>query len=341
LGAVERITQLNDHWGVYGDFVYMRRAHSSDKPLADDLRKVRSDCICDFTVLDTKQLINKMGFEPGYRVGAIFRANAKSSFEANFLYLHPWEAKKEVEARHEGDTLIYPFTFGKRDRTLILEHDPAILRGEAFTRDFFRANRAIGKYKAQFWDAELNYWWNVSPRWINYFGLSTIFGLRYFHYNEDLKDTFYKRPSPENPPGSHSDYRIKTYNHAYGAQVGFNLQLNPLPYFSWEFGAKFGFMMDDGKQKTHLRDQNNHVSLWDSSSQRWQDGVFGDAMALLEFYFKEHINVHAGYQFLYLSGIATAEDQLVRRVSGNSGKTIHTHGVAMIHGLFAGLTVSF
>ncbi len=340
LGAIERRTQLNDHWGVVGDFVYMRRSHSSDKPLAADIRKIRNDCVCDFTVLTTKDLINEMGFEPGYRVGLIYRENAKMSFEANFLYLQPWEAEKEVEARHHG-SLIYPFTFGRRDLRLTLEHDPAIQRGGEFTEDFFLADKAKAQYEAHFWDLEFNYWYNVSPRWVNYFGLSTIFGLRYFHYNESLEDAFFNRQSPVNPTHSRSDYNIWTKNDMFGVQVGLNLQLNPLPYFSWEFGAKFGFMMDHGRQRTLLRDEDNTVTIWHYNRQKWQDGIFGDAMALLEFYFKDHINIHAGYQFLYFSGIVTAEDQLVRKVGGNAGKSVRSHGVAMIHGLFAGLMISF
>lgn len=127
----------------------------------------------------------------------------------------------------------------------------------------------------------------------------------------------------------------------YGAQIGFNLQLNPLPYFSWEFGAKFGFMMDDCKAHTHLRDENNTATIWNHKNHRWQDGIFGDAMALFEFHFLNHVNIHAGYQFLYFSGIATAEDQLVREITGNAGKKMRSHGVAMMHGLFAGIMISF
>jgi hypothetical protein len=336
--GIERRSQLNDHWGLIGDFVFMRRSHSSNQILAEDSRKIRPGCLCDFTVLSTKELINDMGFEPGFRVGAIYRLDAKRSFEANCLYLQPWEAHKEREA---DGTLLYPFHSGSVNTLVILDNDPAIQNGKDFTNDYFDADRVKAEYHAHFWDLEFNYWRHLSQRWINYFSLSAIFGLRYFHYNERLSDAFYKRPPPPASDLQKSNYNIRTKNDMFGAQVGLDLQLNPLPYFSWEFITKFGFMMDHGQQRTLLRDVDNTVVLRHFNRQKWQNGIFADCMALIEFYFKDHINLHGGYQFLYFSGIATAEDQLSQKITSDAGKAVHTHGVAIIHGLFVGLMISF
>ncbi len=305
---------LNDHWNITGEFVYMRRQHSSDKTIANDFDKRRFCGGCtDFSVLTTKDLINDQSFEPGFRVGVVYKYNPKMSFEANFLWVAQWSEKQEVK----GDRSLY---FGFKD---------VDYRG-----DYFRADEASGEYDTQFWTSEVNYWRHWTPRHVDYFSLSGIFGLRYFHFNEGLDISYHKPPDKSN-------YKIHTKSDAFGLQAGLDFQVNPTRTFSWEIFAKFGLMMDHVEQKQFLRDLNNTETLRHLKRQKWQNGCFADVAALLAFQFKDHINLHAGYELIYLSSVATAEMQISKRLTSGAGKNIEPNGAVYIHGLFAGMIISF
>ena len=305
---------LNDHWNITGDFVYMRRQHSTGKTVVYDLDKVRYCGHCtDFSVLRTKGLINEQGFEPGFRVDVVYRNNPKMSLEANFLWVADWDGQKE---RKGNESLL----FGFKD----IDYDG----------DYIFADEAKGDYGTDFWTAEANYWRHWTPRDVDFFSLSGIFGLRYFHFNESLVITYI------NPPDK-SHYKIHTKSDAFGVQAGLDLQVNPTKTVTWEIFGKFGLMMDHEEQKQLLKDLNDTETLRNFKRQKWQNGCFVDVATWFRFQFKDHINLHAGYQMIFLSSVATAEDQISRRLTSGAGKEIDTNGYAIIHGLFAGMTISF
>ena len=74
--------------------------------------------------------------------------------------------------------------------------------------------------------------------------------------------------------------------------------------------------------------------------EKWQIGIFTDVAAQMTFQFKEHLNLHAGYQMLFFSGLAVAPEQVEKKTHHQSN-SIRVNGTAIIHGLFVGLTVSF
>ncbi len=313
---------LNDHWNLLGDFVYMRRQYSNAKNLVNETNKVRICGKCsDFSVLRTNDLINDEEFNPGFRVALTYRNNPKMSLEGNFLWVAPWSADKEVHAKPT-------VAGGKKDFLFFGFKDPD------YDGDYTKASEAKVKYDTQFWTAEANYWRHWTPRHVDYFSLSGILGLRYFHFNEGLNISYFRPPD-------RSHYIIHTKSDAFGIQGGLDFQVNPTRTFSWEIFAKFGFMMDHEQQKQLLRDINDTVTLRNLKRQKWQDGCFADVAAWFAFQFKDHINLHGGYEMIYLSSICAAEDQMSRRLTSGAGKEIDTDGTAIIHGLFAGMIISF
>jgi hypothetical protein len=306
---------LNHRWNFLGEFVYMRRTKINNEALVFDPTKPQCPLTScpNFAGISSKQLVNDMGFEPGYRVGISYMDTPKSSFEGNFLYVSPWSAER-TETKTAG--LYFPF---KDIRT---------------TGDYYKADKAKAAYKNGFWDVELNYWRHLTPRRLDFFSVSGIAGLRYFHWNESLKLTFFKSTDE-------SDYRIKTKNDVFGAQVGGNLQMNPTQWLSWDLTAKVGAMFDSAEQQSVLRDFNNTVLLAKYRKQEWQVGIYTDVAAQVGFQFKDHFNLHAGYQFLFFSGLALAPGQVDKKLDVGAGKKINTNGTAIIHGLFVGLTLSF
>jgi hypothetical protein len=264
-------------------------------------------------VIDNKDLVQRFDFEPGFRLGLTFMPSVKNYIEANFLYLQPWSAHK---TRHGDASLSFPF------------------RHSDYSEDFTDADEAHAHYGSHFWDAELNYWRNFTPRCADYFALSGIAGLRYFHLNEHFRLRMVKPPDI-------SSYSIHTRNRLYGAQAGLDFQMNPTRWLSWEIFAKVGLFGNRTEQMQYLGDLDNTVTLRDSKRKETQWGFFTDVAAQVGFRFLNHFYLHGGYQALFFTGLSLAPEQVSRHVNEDAGKKDRTHGNALIHGLFAGLTLAF
>lgn len=303
-----------EHLSLLGEFVYMRRTEIHNHSLVNNTHKRQNPCKCpDHSVIDNKDLVNDFEFEPGYRAALVFNPSARNGFEGNFLYLRPWHG----DAKKHGHKDLY-FPFSKSE----------------YSNDFTDASLAHAKYMSHFWDAELNYWRHLSPSRVNYFGVATIVGLRYFHLNEAFKLTMTKPPDK-------SSYNIHTKNKLYGAQVGLDFEWNPTRWISWEALAKVGLAANDTHQKQFLGDLDNQTVLRHSDSQKWELVVFTDVSAQFGFRFLKFFYLHGGYEMIFLSGLSLAPEQISKKVGSHAGRKDHTHGNAIIHGLFAGLTISF
>jgi hypothetical protein len=313
LSANDRYS-LNNHWELLGDFVYMRRADIHKKKLVKDGNKFQCHGQCpDFTVINTANLVNNFDFEPGYRVGLTWTADARMGFEWNFLYIQPWHAEKKV---YGNRSLSFPFSHA------------------SYTQDFQGASEAIAKYNSHFWDLEFDYWCYMSPPRIDYFSMSGLVGLRYFHWDEGFKLQMF------NPPDK-SDYNIHTQNRVFGVQFGLDIQWNPDHWISWEFCAKVGGMIDHSEQKTFLGDLNNKVTLRDFDKQKREMGIFTDVAAEFAFHCNSHLNFHFGYQMMFFSGLTLAPEQISYRTNTRTGRRNYDHGTAIIHGMYAGVIFGF
>lgn len=312
--SAKNSSNLNDHWSLLGDFVYMRRADIHNHSLVKDSHKFQCPGRCpNFTVIDNEDLVHDFDFEPGYRVGLTYMPSAKNSFEGNFLYLQPWTGEKE---RHGNQSLSFPFS------------------NSDYSVDFTRASEAKAEYQSHFWDLEFNFWRHFNPRRIDYFCLSGIAGLRYFHWDEAFKLTMIKPPDK-------SSYNIHTENRMFGVQLGLDFQMNPTRWLSWEIFAKAGIFGNHTQQKQFLGDLDNTITLRDSERVKREVGYFSDVAAQVGFQCFEHLNLHAGYQAMFFTGLSLAPEQISKRVNKEAGKKDHTHGNAIIHGLFVGLIWSF
>ncbi len=300
------VRDLNDHWSVSAEGVYMGRTHySADKGLVDN-------SIGEHTLMDTKDLMHEMHFKPGYRLGLEYHLSQKMSIEGNYLYLAPQSGSKKIKGDQD---LNYPF----KDLSTVV--------------DYHNADRVHACYGDRFWDSEANFWWHSTPRFVDYFSLSVIGGLRYFNYNEKLKDKFINGAQS-------SDYLVQTKNKMGAVQLGLNFQINPMRYMNWEFTAKGGVTADYATARTLIRDNNNTEVLRDFKNKTVQGGFFTDCMGSLGFSFLKHWNVYGGYQFIYFTGFASAEEQLYSRVL-EKRKSIDSHAKMLIQGGFVGLTASF
>lgn len=314
--CAEQYACIHNHWYIVGDAIFMRRSEIHKKPLVKDTLKVRScpgECD-DFTVLDTQDVAKHFDFEPGFRAALLYSMDIRNTLEAVYLWVRPWHADRKVNS---DQGLFFPFNISE------------------YAFDYFQASNANAKYHSRFWDAELNYWRHFSPRYVDYFSLSGVLGLRYFHLNEGFKLTFVKPPD-------RSHYSIHTHNDIGAVQIGLNLQMAPTCRIGWDFTGKVGVMYNRAQQRNVLLDLDDTVALRRVKKHtEWQWGLFADVLAQAGFQLFNWFNVHAGYQFMVLSGLALAPEQVRYGTGTETGKGVYTDGYAFIHGFFAGGTFCF
>lgn len=306
---------LDDRWTLIGEFVYMQRSDVHNHTLVEDSRKFQCPNRCpDFTVIDIKDLVQRFDYEPGFRLATIYRLDYRSAIEGNFLYLLPWHGHKSAHGRN---SLRFPFN------------------NPHYAHDFTHASKARAKYWSHFWNVEANYWCYFNPHDLDYFTLSGIAGLRYFQLDEKFRLSMTRHSNK-------SSYVIHTHNSIPGIQLGLDFQINPHWWWlSWEAFVKVGGFANYMEQSQFLGDRDNKVTLRRTKNHEGQIGVFADGAVQLAFQWHRHINVHIGYEAIYLSGLANAPEQISRGTSKHSGKRIKANGDATIYGLFVGATFRF
>lgn len=307
---------LNNHWNVTADFVYLKRNELHRKDVVYNSKKA-VDLVChpceDFSVLDTKKVMQDFDFEPGYRLTLSYTSNQRSTIEATFMTTDHWEGEKTVIG---SQSLSFPFN------------------NSNYTKDFNMADKAMAEYKSQFYNGELNFWRHFTPRRGDYFSVSGIFGLRYLQLDEKFALTFTKGTDV-------SSYDIHTWNYMGGAQIGLNLQVIPMRWFAWEITGKVGEFLNHSKQHTFLGDDNNTLTLRKFRKLHFEGTFFADVEALITFQWTANVNFHAGYKVIYLNGVALAPNQIDKGTSHDSGKRVNDGGIIYIHGIVAGINLGF
>lgn len=332
--GIEKGWAHDPHLYLYGDFLYILRQALHSKPIVVkvDTEKSGSSIAVpnptDPNLLNLKQarklgyvdrkmktgnLINHFEFEPGYRVGGWLSPNHHWSLEGNYFWIHEWKGSKYKKG---NSNLIFPF------------------RNLTYTHDFFDADRAKGSYKSNLWGAEANIWCHLTARRADYFSFSVIGGFRYFNLDERFKLNMTRQHST-------SSYKIKTENHLGGAQLGFNLQVNPTKVLVWEAILKGGLYAIKGEQKTFLGDFGNTVVLRDQKNSAWNLATNLEGIGTVGLQLASWFNIHFGYEVLYLSGLALAPEQIDTHTGPKSGHHMRMNGNALYQGIIAGVVLSF
>ena len=117
--------------------------------------------------------------------------------------------------------------------------------------------------------------------------------------------------------------------------------MNPIHWLSWEFFGKIGAAGNDTHQRQHLGDMDDRVTLRNSERGEWETLFFSDVAAQLGFHFLRYFTVRVGYQMMFFSGLSLAPDQISKKVGRHAGREDHTHGNAIVHGVFGGLVIGF
>lgn len=301
----------DNRFSILGEVVFMHRSGGKYEVLAADSSILLP--MDNQEVITSKALVHRFEYEPGFRVGFNAILDDYRSIEGNFMWLAQWEGRKSAG----GDgTLYFPF------------------ENVSYTNDYYQADAAVAIYKSNFYSAEINYWQAVTPRFSNYFGFSGLFGLRYMNLREHLNLAYTKGVQTSN-------YLIDTENALIGGQAGADLQWNPTTYLSWDFFMKVGAFVNLAEQKTLLKDNNNTTLLRSFQVNQSKGAVMIEGGFTISYQVLSFLNVHAGYQFIYLGGIACAPDQIDDDTVVVDTTRLKVNSDPLINGGYIGIIVGF
>lgn len=312
LGISSSVHAVNwdQNWSFWGEALLMRRTGIDKRNL---VKGPFSSCECEFPrLLTAKRLTRGFEYEPGLRVGASFSPNKVSTFEAIYMSLREWEAKKKVE---KPGQLHFPF------------------ENASFTHDFQDADKAVARYDSHFDSGETSYWYHMTPRHVDYFSFSLLVGLRYVQMREHFRLAYHKAVN-------RSHYNTDTNNYMGGVQVGASFDFNPTNYLMWTLSGKIGGYLNRAQARNFLGDDNDTRVLRNFKAQRWTSSYLGDFAFSLHIIPVPYLDFYGGYEVLCFFNTALAPNQL----SHDTGQIRHKvvmGGNPHIQGFFAGLAVSF
>lgn len=297
-------------WEFYGDFLYMTRNELQNKSLVVEDAGVSGEVS---TVINSKDLLHRFTFEPGYRVGVLYSPTEKYGFDGCFSSLTPWVATKN---QVDPGSLSFPFD------------DPSYDLGMT------DADSAQAYYKSEYWDAQINVIRFFTPRRENYFALSGLLGLRFFHLDEKF---FLKM----NKNSFTSPYITTTENRLIAFQAGIDFQMHPTRLLTWAFNPKVGCFANSTEQTQFLSDDSSGFpfAIRDSTAQKWQAGFYADVFGKMGLEVLKWLELHIGYQAIFMTGLALAPEQLSKKVTPHAGAQDYTSGNVVIQGIVAGMTI--
>lgn len=309
---------INQDWDINTEFVYMRLKGGNDKKLVKNSKNTVAEGL-DYKkhgYYSVSKLYDQAHYEPGGRLGLSYRPNTKSTFEAGFMYLAPWNPEKKL---HQKGTLYFPFKY------------------PGYALDYTNATDVGLHLHSQFYTLDVNYWRNSATRYKDFIVISGIIGIRYFHYQEKFRMSFQK-PNLWFNPKSH--YKTSTQNDTIGPQAGFEFQMNPYDKFSFDISAVAGIGFNRAENHVSLKDNNDQKVLRNYSRQGFQSSIFLDTETKISYQVTPVWNLNLGYQLFYGSGLALAPEQVSSK-TGEKSKPFHHTGDIMIYGGMLGFDFTF
>jgi hypothetical protein len=160
-----------------------------------------------------------------------------------------------------------------------------------------------------------------------------LVGFRYLSLRENL-DVFGVRTvagAPEN-----GDYNIQTHNDLFGGQVGARFR-RCLGRFSWEATGKAGIYGNDAGQTQYVQDFPNFALRPTIGTDQGQVAFLGELNLTAIYQLNDIWGLRAGYNLIFIDGVALAPDQFDFSFTPTSGSAVNTAGHLVLQGVNVGL----
>ena len=159
-------------------------------------------------------------------------------------------------------------------------------------------------------------------------------GFRYINLDEELNVSAQRIVGGGLEEGS---YDLRTSNHLYGVQLGMR-ERHTRGRFGWEAGGKAGIFGNDAHQSQSVTDFPDFPLRPTVASSGGQVAFIGDTNLTALYRLTKVWNLRAGYNAIWIEGLALAPDQLdFDFASANGGSQLHTGGGMFLHGVNLGV----
>jgi len=159
-------------------------------------------------------------------------------------------------------------------------------------------------------------------------------GIRYLDIDDKLNIGVERR---ENGGVEDGSYSIQASNHLIGGQIGARLR-RTTNRFGWEVTGKAGVYANEAEQTQSVTDFPN-FALRPTTSAAGSNAAFVGEINVSGIYrLTDHWSVKAGYNAIWIEGLALAPDQLdFNFATSPSGNQLHASGGMLLHGVNLGL----
>jgi len=317
---------------VYGyvEAMFLQRSNCSfDQPVI-----VQSvDGIPVATFLSTSDL--DFDYEPGVRALFGVRLNDGWALEGSYLGLWDSDASLFIAPPDESTNLTFPGGLGG-------------------TNVFSDPDRIWATYSSSLHSGELNLvccsghcdTWGGKGELKDDLGryhprcqtFEWLVGFRYLNLNERLR--IYGERDQIGQDGIFREetgvYNIRTNNNLYGAQVGARMR-HWGERWGWEATGKAGIFGNDAQQEQYVIDYEQFAVRPLTSASTDRAAFVGELNLTGIYRLNENWNLRAGYNAMWISGVALAPNQLDFSGELPAGNQLSSNGSVFLHGVSCGV----
>ena len=197
--------------------------------------------------------------------------------------------------------------------------------------DFFAADRMVVTYRTQLNNFEVNYLHDIGCNNCPCCNCQWLVGFRYLN----LEDQFNIQSTDVNT--GTSNYHISTQNNLFGAQIGARI-VRHCNRFGWDATGKVGLFGNAAEESQYVTDFPPGFFLRPPrSDSAGQVSMVADINVSAVYQLNCNWSVRAGYNVMWIEGVATAPDQLDFTDTPTSGSTVASNGGLFLHGANVGV----
>ena len=303
-------------WTASAEFIILDRLGSVDQPLVSTYPPHNPIVLGTGTErLDSNEL--DQGFAAGPRLDLIRHGDCGYDLEASFFEIDGWSSAGSIAP--DGGQLPNWLVFAAP--------------GDFVQTTDYPSQSMAWSYATRLYNAELNVRWDLCSR------VTMLAGFRWVDLGEDLQGTIV--PSDRTAPF----WSTTTRNNLYGFQLGEDWKIWSCGRFSIDGVVKAGIFDNDAEETTGVSIYRK--VYWESAATN-HAAFLGEIDVQCKYQVTPRLSLKAGYEAIWLQGVALAPAQIPETVSHGSSLPIYVQALGVesgsgvfFHGVTAGLEYSF
>jgi hypothetical protein len=305
-------------WTASADFIILDRIGSKSQELVQ--RVPLSTNVHDLSstfgpvALDANDF--QQGFAGGPKLGLIRRGDSGYDLELSYFQIDGWSNTKTIGPDDPPDWLV-------------MRAPGSFLQTQDHTYQAM-----VWDYSSRLYNAELNVRWSPCDR------VTMLTGFRWVNLSEDFQGSIMPADGRTAP-----FWDTTTRNNLYGFQIGGDWKMLDRGRFSIDGLVKAGIFDNNAEETAGV--SIYRTVYWASTSTN-HAAFLGEAALQCRYLVTERLALKAGYQAIWIEGVALAPGQIQETVSYGSAQPINVqalgvncNGGVFYHGATAGLEFSF